>query len=74
MRDAMPNLVELPYLNGRFSPLHIQSPNWRQLLRLLAKLSTCRLQAEMEAMAVAKAELKLRVIIQFIKVKQMKLW
>ncbi|KAF9482517.1 hypothetical protein BDN70DRAFT_801413 [Pholiota conissans] len=66
MEDPMPNIISLPY--ARCPPLHLQAPNWSHLLRLMARLSGTRIEPTVEAMAVNKGELKLRTVIQFIKV------
>ncbi|TFK75761.1 hypothetical protein BDN72DRAFT_756531 [Pluteus cervinus] len=65
MSIPMPNVIDLPY--GKYPPLHFQAPTWRDLLRLLARLSNCRFQASVESMALAKTELKLRTVIQFVR-------
>ena len=63
----MPNIISLPY--GRCPPLHLQAPNWRHLLKLMAWLSETRMQATVEAMAVTKSDsLSLRTVIQFVRV------
>lgn len=59
-------MVSLPV--GKTPPFHIQAPNWRQLLKLMARLSGTRIEASLEAMAATKQELKLRTVVQFIKV------
>ncbi|KAF8192469.1 hypothetical protein BJ912DRAFT_848961 [Pholiota molesta] len=65
MEDPMPNIISLPY--ARCPPLHLQAPTWSHLLRLMARLSGTRIEPTVEAMAVTKAELKLRTVVQFIK-------
>ncbi|KAF8165463.1 hypothetical protein B0H34DRAFT_240121 [Crassisporium funariophilum] len=71
MPDPMPNIISLPY--ARCPPLHIQAPDWRHLLRLMARLSGTRIEPTVEAMAVSKTDLKLRTVVQFIKVASI-LW
>lgn len=66
MQEPMPNIISLPYT--RCPPLHLQAPDWRHLLRLMARLSGTRIEPTVEATTVSKAELKLRTVIQFIKV------
>jgi hypothetical protein len=66
LADPMPNLISLPY--ARCPPLHLQASDWRHLLRLMARLSGTRLEPTVEAMAISKTELKLRTVVQFIKV------
>ena len=48
--------------------MHIRAPSWRQLLKLMAKLSATRVEPSVEALAVTKGELQLRTVIQFFKV------
>jgi hypothetical protein len=66
MQEQMPNIISLPYT--RCPPLHLQAPDWRHLLRLMARLSGTRIEPSVEATTVSKVELKLRTVIQFIKV------
>ena len=68
MQGQMPTLIHLPY--GRCPPLHFQAPSWRRMLKLMARSSSTKMEPSIEAMAVNKNELlKLRTVIQFIKVK-----
>ena len=67
MPGPIPNVVVLPY--GRVSPLHIKAPNWRDMLKLMARLSNTRLEPTVEAMAVVKATMHLRVVINFVRVR-----
>ncbi|KII95253.1 hypothetical protein PLICRDRAFT_98028 [Plicaturopsis crispa FD-325 SS-3] len=62
----LPNVISLPY--GKCAPLHMQAPNWRHLLKLMARLSGTRIEPTLDAVAVNKSELKLRTVIQFVKV------
>lgn len=66
MGEAMPNIITLPY--GKAPIFHIQSPCWRHLLKLMARLSGTRVEPTLEALTVAKDELKLRTVIQFVKI------
>lgn len=66
MRDPLPNIIALPY--GKCPPMHVQAPSWRQLLKLMAKLSATQIEPSTEALTVTKGELKLRTVIQFFKV------
>lgn len=66
MRDPLPNIIALPY--GKCPPMHIQAPSWRQLLKLMAKLSATQIEPSTEAIAATKGELKLRTVVQFFKV------
>ena len=67
MQDPLPNIISLPY--GRCPPMHIQAPSWRQLLKLMAKLSATQIEPSTESIAVTKGELKLRTVVQFFKVR-----
>ncbi|KAG6336523.1 hypothetical protein ID866_2545 [Astraeus odoratus] len=66
MQGPMPNVITLPY--GKPPVLFFQAPSWRRLLKLMARLSGTQIEATLEAMAVAKHDLKLRTVIQFVKV------
>jgi hypothetical protein len=66
MQGPIPNVISLPY--GRYPPLHLQTPSWRQLLRLMAKLSSTRIEATVEAVATTTTAFKLRTVLQFVKV------
>ena len=65
MQDPIPNIISLPY--GKAPPMHIQATSWKHLLRLAAKLSTTRVEPALDALAVTKDPLRLRVVVQFIK-------
>ena len=66
MQGLIPNIIQLPF--GRCPPLHIQAPSWKHLLKLLTRLDSSRIEPTMEAMAAYKYEMKLRTVIQFMKV------
>lgn len=66
MEGPIPNVIALPY--GRAPPLHIKAPNWRDMLTLMARLSNTRLEPTVEAMAVVKTPMHLRVVVNFVKV------
>ncbi|KAH7887613.1 hypothetical protein F5I97DRAFT_859728 [Phlebopus sp. FC_14] len=66
MTGMMPNVITLPY--GKGPAFHFQAPSWRRLLKLMARLSATRVEPTLEALAVAKHELKLRTVIQFVKI------
>jgi hypothetical protein len=66
-RDPLPNIIALPY--GKCPPMHVQAPSWRQLLKLMAKLSATQIEPSTEAIAGTKGELKLRTVVQFFKVR-----
>ncbi|KAG0709784.1 hypothetical protein DFH29DRAFT_793304 [Suillus ampliporus] len=66
MAATMPNVITLPY--GKAPTFHIQAPTWRHLLKLMARLSGTRVEPTLEALTVAKHELKLRTVIQLVKI------
>ncbi|KAF7983931.1 hypothetical protein HWV62_18328 [Athelia sp. TMB] len=66
LQGAMPNIITLPF--GKSPPLHIQAPSWRHLLKLMARLSGTRIEPTPEAIAISKGELKLRTVVQFVRV------
>ncbi|TCD70833.1 hypothetical protein EIP91_001523 [Steccherinum ochraceum] len=68
MQGAIPNVVALPY--GRCPPFHLKAPSWRDLLKLMARLSNTRLEPTIEAMALVKTEMRVRVVVNFVKVHQ----
>ncbi|KAF9464402.1 hypothetical protein BDZ94DRAFT_1282017 [Collybia nuda] len=65
MQDVMPNIISLPF--GRCPPLHLQGPNWRHVLKLMARLSGTRLEPTVEALAISKVDLRLRTVVQFVR-------
>ncbi|KAJ7228507.1 hypothetical protein GGX14DRAFT_413509 [Mycena pura] len=66
MTGPMPNIISLPY--GRCPPLHLQAPNWRHLLKLMARLSGTRIEPTVETMAVTRtSHLHLRTVVQFVR-------
>ncbi|KAJ8523492.1 hypothetical protein ONZ45_g124 [Pleurotus djamor] len=65
MQGTFPNIINLPY--GRSPPLHLQAPDWRTLLKLMARLSGTRVEPTVEGMAIAKHTMHLRIIVQFVK-------
>jgi hypothetical protein len=67
MQGPLPNIIALPY--GKSPPMHIRAQSWRQLLKLMAKLSATQVEPSVEAMAATKSELHLRTVIQFFKVR-----
>ena len=66
MQGPIPNVVGLPF--GRAPPLHFKAPNWHDMLKLMARMSGTRLEATVEAMAVVKTAMQLRVVVNFVKV------
>lgn len=67
--EPMPNIITLPF--GRSPPLHLQAPNWRQLRRLLASCGSTRIEPTLEALEANKTVLRLRTVIQFIRVSDL---
>jgi hypothetical protein len=65
-RGGLPNVLALPY--GKGQPMHVRASSWRQLLKLLAKLSATHIEPTVEARAATKGELLLRTVVQFFKV------
>ncbi|KAH8830440.1 hypothetical protein DL96DRAFT_942268 [Flagelloscypha sp. PMI_526] len=66
MTGSIPNVVSLPY--GKCPPLHLKAPSWKHLLRLLARLSSSRLEPSVETHAVTKDSVyRLRTVVQFVK-------
>ena len=65
-RGPLPGVLALPY--GKGEPMHIRASSWRQLMKLLAKLSVSRIEPTVEARATTKGALRLRTVIQFFKV------
>lgn len=68
MQGPIPNIMSLPY--GKCPALHIQAPSWKQLLKLLARMGESRIEPTVEAVAATKQQLQLRVVVQFVKVKE----
>lgn len=65
-RGGLPHVLALPY--GKGQPMHIRASSWRQLLKLLAKLSATQIEPTVEARAATKGALRLRTVIQFFRV------
>jgi hypothetical protein len=65
-RGGLPNVLALPY--GKGQPMYIRASSWRQLLKLLAKLSACQIEPTVEARAETKGALLLQTVIQFFRV------
>lgn len=68
MEAEIPNIISLP--GGKGPPLHFHSPSWRNMLKLMARMSSTKLEPTVNAMANSKTELKLRTVIQFVKPSQ----
>ena len=68
LEGPIPNVIALPY--GRAPPLHMKAPNWHDMLRLMGRLSITRLEPTVEAMAVVKTAMHLRVVVNFVKVSK----
>ena len=67
MEGSIPNIIQLPF--GKSPPLHIQAPSWKHLLKLLTRLDCSRIEPTVEALATFKFEMRLRTVIQFMKVR-----
>jgi hypothetical protein len=67
MRNPLPDVIALPY--GNCPPLHVHARSWRQLLKLLAKLSGTQIEPSSLAVAATGGELSLRTVVQFFKVR-----
>lgn len=65
-QGGLPNVLALPY--GKGQPMHIRASSWRQLLKLLAKLSATQIEPTVEARAATKGALLLQTVIQFFRV------
>ena len=66
MRGPIPHIITLP--NSKAPPLHIQAPSWKQLLKLMTRLSESRIEPTVDALAGTKEDLRLRTVVQFVKV------
>jgi hypothetical protein len=62
----LPNVIALPY--GRSPPFHFKAPSWRNMVRLMALLSETNVEPNIEAQAVVKTTMHLRVVVNFVKV------
>ena len=67
LQGPIPNVIALPY--GRCPPFHLKAPSWRDLLKLMARLSGTRLEPTIEALAAVKTEMRVRVVVNFVKVR-----
>ena len=67
LKGGVPNVISLP--TGKFVPFHIQVPDWHHFLKMMARLSGTRVEASIEAMKDTKQELKLRNVVQFVRVR-----
>ncbi|TFK55893.1 hypothetical protein OE88DRAFT_1731528 [Heliocybe sulcata] len=66
MQEPLQNVITLPY--GKASPYHIQAQSWRHLLKLMVRMRTSRIEPSIEAMALKQEDLKLRAVVQFVRV------
>ncbi|KAH8823284.1 hypothetical protein DL96DRAFT_1469527, partial [Flagelloscypha sp. PMI_526] len=64
MTNPIPNVVSLPYSEPQ--PLHLKSPTWALLLRVLADSHLSRFEPSMEASAQIE-KCQLRTVVQFVK-------
>jgi hypothetical protein len=67
MQGPLPEVLALPY--GKYPPMHVHGRSWRQLLKLMAKLSGTRIEPSVAALAATRGELKLRTVVHFFKVR-----
>ena len=66
MQAPLPDIIALPY--GESPPLHVHARSWRQLLKLMVKLSSTQIQPSISAVAATGGELSLRAVVQYFKV------
>jgi len=66
-KGGVPNVISLPA--GGFAPFHIQAPDWRQLLKMMARLSGTKVEASAESLTDTEQDLKLRTVVQFVRVR-----
>ncbi|KAI0921770.1 hypothetical protein AcW2_006646 [Taiwanofungus camphoratus] len=68
MQGVIPNVIPLSWDQEQCPPFHIRAPSWRGLLKLMARLSSTRVEPAVEAIAKIKTEMRLRVVVSFVKV------
>ena len=66
VKGGVPNVISLPA--GGFVPFHIQAPDWHHLLKKMARSSGSRIEPSVEAIVGNEQELKLRTVVQFVRV------
>ncbi|KAH9938257.1 uncharacterized protein B0H18DRAFT_1080994 [Fomitopsis serialis] len=65
-KGSIPTLISLP--NADKPPFYIQAPNWRSLLKFMARLPATRVEPSIEVLKKLKGEARLRIVISFVKV------
>ncbi|KZT74283.1 hypothetical protein DAEQUDRAFT_720441 [Daedalea quercina L-15889] len=65
-QDTIPTLISLPY--GDKAPFYIQGPNWRSVLKFMARLPATRVEPSLDALKKLKGEARLRLVVSFVKV------
>ena len=63
-----PDVVSLP-CGTSFAPFYIQAPNWHRLLKIMTGLHGTRIEPSPQAGVDKKYELKLRTVVQFVRVR-----
>ena len=67
-QGTIPTLVALPY--GDKAPFYIQGPNWRSVLKFMARLPSTRVEPSLDALKQLKGEATLRIVVSFVKAGQ----
>ena len=65
-QGAIPTLISLPY--GDKAPFFIQGPNWRSVLKFMARLPSTRVEPSIDALKKLKGDARLRTVVSFVKV------
>ncbi|PCH41147.1 hypothetical protein WOLCODRAFT_99932 [Wolfiporia cocos MD-104 SS10] len=66
MQTEIPTVIQLTY--DKKGPFHIRGPNWRSLLKLMAMMGSTRIEPSTETIANATKDIRLRVVVSFVKV------
>ena len=66
LEGGVPDVISLP--TGKFKPFHIQAPDWRHLLKMMARLRGSRIEPPVEVLAANKQVSRLRTVVQFVRV------
>ncbi|KZT12557.1 uncharacterized protein LAESUDRAFT_753629 [Laetiporus sulphureus 93-53] len=66
MHGTIPTVISLPWEEQK--PFYIQGPDWRSLLKLMARLSSTQVEPSVEAIRKTKGEMRLRVVVSFVRV------
>lgn len=64
-QGTIPTLVALPF--GDKEPFYIQGPNWRSVLKFMARLPSTRMEPSIDALKQLKGEARLRIVVSFVK-------